>query len=84
MTVAARSASGVLPPSGRNGSQTTISSSGMPFLTPVLRPRCSSGKKKSFSPRSNAQSKTRPALDEVQTMPPLRPQNALRAAAEFM
>src|ERR687892_399839 len=66
MTVACRSCSGVLPPRGRNGSQTTISSSGMPFLTPVLRPRCSSGKKKSFSPRANAQSKTRPALEEGQ------------------
>jgi hypothetical protein len=62
----------------------TIRSVGIPFFTPVFRPRCSSGKKKSFSPRAKAQSKTRPALDDVQTIPPWRPQKAFRAAAEFM
>ena len=35
-------------------------------------------------PRSSAQSKVAGALDEVQTMPPLRPQCALMAAVEFM
>ena len=68
---ARRSASTELPPSGRRGSQTTIASSGMPSLTPVLRPRCSSGKKSTRSPRSNAHSQdARSAFDEVQTMPP--------------
>jgi hypothetical protein len=49
-----------------------------------LRPRCSSGKKRIFSPRANAQSNTRGAFDDVQTIPPFRPQNAFRLAAEFM
>ena len=50
----------------------------------MLRPRCWSGKKSSFDPRSKAQSYTFGAFDEVQTMPPLRPQNAFSEAAEFM
>ena len=54
----------------------------MPFLRPVLRPRCWSGKKRTFSPRSR-QSYTLAALEDVQTMPPFS-QKALRAAAEFM
>ena len=74
----------VLPPSGWNGSHTTILSIGMFLRTAVFRPRCSSGKKKSRSPRSNAQSYTRVAFDEVQTMPPFRPQKAFKVAAEFM
>src|SRR5437870_6836442 len=62
-------ASGALPPSGRNGSHTTISSRGMPILLAVLRPRCSSGKKRIFSRRAHAHSITRRALDDVQVIP---------------
>ena len=50
----------------------------------VLRPRCWSGKNSTRWPRSNAHSSTVDAFDDVQTMPPWRPQNALSAAEEFM
>jgi hypothetical protein len=46
-----RICSGVRPPISRSGSQTTISSSGMPILWPVQRPRCWSGKNSTFSRR---------------------------------
>ena len=59
-------------------------SSGTPIAAPVLRPRCWSGKKSTFSPRSKAHSSTAGALLEVQTMPPCLPQNAFSDAAEFM
>ena len=58
---------------------------------PVLRPRCWSGKKSTFSPPAppsacgrNAHSSTARALVEVHTAPPLRPTNAFSAAEEFM
>ena len=52
--------------------------------TAVLRPRCWSGRKSTFSPCSKAQSRARLALEEVQTMPPCLPQKALMSAEEFM
>ena len=50
----------------------------------MLRPRCWSGRKRTFSPCSKAHSSARRALDDVHTAPPLRPVNALIAAVEFM
>ena len=60
----------------------------------VLRPRCWSGKNKTFtllpglcvctSPPFNAHSKTVRALLDVQTAPPCSPTNALMSAALFM
>ena len=50
----------------------------------VLRPRCSSGKKKTMSPCSRAHRKARSALPEVHTAPPFRPTKAFRSAPEFM
>src|SRR5919112_1307126 len=81
---ALRKLSSVLPPSSLDGSQTTISSSGMPNLTPVLRPRCWSGKKKSLSASFKYLSKSGTAFDEVQTTPSCSPQKALMAAEEFI
>ena len=52
--------------------------------TAVLRPRCWSGRNRTFSPRANAHSMTFLALEEVQTTPPSRPQKALMSAEEFM
>ena len=52
--------------------------------TAVLRPRCWSGRKSTFSPCSNAHSRARSALEEVQMVPPCRPVNALMSAEEFM
>src|SRR5687768_8333476 len=56
------------------------------MATPVLRPRCWSGKNNTCeAPRSpKAHESTALALDDVQTAPPLRPTKALRAAEEFM
>jgi len=74
-----------LPPSaGSCGFQRAISSSGMPIPRAVLRPRCWSGKKSTRFVRAKAQSSTARALLDVQTMPPWRPQKALRLAAELM
>jgi len=89
MTRAARSSSAVRPPLGLCGFQTTHSSSEMPSLsTAVLRPRCWSGRKKILAWPSgrwaSAHSRATSALDDVQTAPPLRPQNALMSAEEFM
>ena len=70
--------------SPRAGSRRPSAPAGIPSSIAVLRPRCSSGKKSTRRPRANAQRSTFSALDDVQTMPPLRPQNALRFAAEFM
>ena len=84
MTLASASSSSVLPPSGLRGFHIGICSSGMPIALAVLRPRCWSGKNSTRWPRSKAHSSTVAALDDVHTMPPLRPQNALRAAEEFM
>jgi hypothetical protein len=75
---------GVRPPYSRSGSHTTISSSGMPLLKPVQRPRCWSGKNSTFSRWAKAQSRMVGALVEVHTMPPCSPQKALRSAAELM
>ena len=73
------------PPFGRCGSQTTQSSSEMPiFSTAVLRPRCWSGKNSTFVPCWKAHSSAVSALLDVHTAPPLRPQNALMSALEFM
>ena len=83
-TLASSSRSAVLPPSGRRGFQVGICSSGMPMALAVLRPRCWSGKNSTRWPRSNAHSSTVEAFDDVHTMPPCRPQNALSAAEEFM
>ena len=77
----------MLPPLGWRGSQTTQSSSVIPICsTAVLRPRCWSGKKKTLASGfwSNAHSRATSALLDVQTVPPLRPQNALMSALEFM
>lgn len=52
--------------------------------TAVLRPRCWSGRKRTFSPCSNAHSRARWALEEVQIVPPCLPVNALMSADEFM
>ena len=52
--------------------------------TAVLRPRCWSGRKSTFSPCSKAHSRARLALDEVQIVPPCLPVNALMSAEEFM
>ncbi len=84
MSRARRSCSGVLPPSSTFGSHSAISSKGMPNLTPVLRPRCWSGKKKSLSASFRYLSKSGTAFDEVQTTPPCSPQKALIDAEEFM
>ena len=84
MSRALRNCSGVLPPSSLFGSQSAISSSGMPNLTPVLRPRCWSGKKKSLSASFRYLSKSGTAFEEVQTTPSCSPQKALIAADEFM
>ena len=54
--------------------------------TAVLRPRCWSGRNSTFASGrcSNAHASATLALEEVQTAPPLRPQNALMSAEEFM
>ena len=64
------------------------------MATPVLRPRCWSGKKSTLSPPPDAptdslpprsaHSSTARALVDVQTAPPWRPTKALRAAELFM
>ena len=64
------------------------------MATPVLRPRCWSGKNSTLSPPPaaptdalpprSAHSSTARALVEVHTAPPWRPTNALRAAELFM
>ncbi len=61
------------------------------MASPVLRPRCWSGKNRTFSPPAppsargrNAHSSTARALVEVHTAPPWRPTNAFSAADEFM
>ncbi len=84
MTRASRNASAELPPSGRCGRHSGISASLTPIAFAVLRPRCWSGKNTTRWPRANAHSSTVRAFEEVHTMPPLRPQNALIAAEEFM
>ena len=88
ITLAARSCSGFSPPPGRSGFQTTQSSSEKPSSsTAVLRPRCWSGRKRTLVSGPfcwKAQSRAACALDEVQTAPPWRPQNALMSAEEFM
>ncbi len=59
----------------------------MPILsTAVLRPRCWSGKNSTLASGfcANAHSRATSALDDVHTTPPLRPQNALMSAEEFM
>ena len=43
------------------------------FNTAVLRPRCWSGRKKTFSPLSKAHLRARSAFEEVQTAPPFIP-----------
>ena len=68
----------------RTGSQTGIWSSVMPMPRAVLRPRCWSGKNITRLVRANDQSSAALALLDVQTMPPCRPTNALRLAAELM
>jgi hypothetical protein len=52
----------------------------------VLRPRCWSGKKRILASGfcSKAHSSATSALEDVQTTPPLRPQNALMSAEEFI
>ena len=55
----------------------------MPRANPVLRPRCWSGRKKSFSLRLKAQSNAPLAFDEVQTRPPRSPQKALIAGCRI-
>lgn len=52
--------------------------------TAVLRPRCWSGRNRTFSPCSKAQSSARFAFDEVQIVPPCLPVKALMSAEEFM
>ena len=85
MAVAEARASASIPPSSaRRGSQTTGASGANPSRQAVLRPRCSSGKKKTASPCARAQRKARSALPEVQTAPPCSPTNAFRSAPEFM
>ena len=69
---------------GLKGFHTIISSRPMPNLRPVLRPRCWSGRNSTRRRRSKAHSKVAAALDEVHTIPPLRPHSALMAAVEFM
>ncbi len=54
------------------------------MATPVLRPRCWSGKNSTLSPWVNAHSSTARALVEVHTAPPWRPTKAFSAAEEFM
>ena len=66
------------------GFQTSGASGAMPRRHAVLRPRCSSGKKKTASPSDSAQRKAFSALPEVQTAPPCSPTNAFRSAPEFM
>src|SRR5438132_10947184 len=56
----------------------------MPIRYPVLRPRCSSGRNNTFSPRSKAHFITAEAFELVQTEPPYSPVNDLIAAVEFM
>ena len=55
----------------------------MPIARAVFRPKCWSGKNSTRLRRSKAQSSTARALADVQTMPPCRPQNAFRSAAEL-
>ena len=84
---ASRSCEAVSPPFGLCGFQTTQSSSDIPSCrTAVLRPRCWSGRNSTFASRrcSKAHSSATWALDDVHTAPPLRPQNALMSAEEFM
>ena len=59
------------------GSTSASARAARPSPSPVLRPRCWSGKKSTRCPRSNAHSSTVLAFDEVQTMPPLRADEAL-------
>ncbi len=72
------------PPSALRGFHIGMSSVGTPIALAVLRPRCWSGKNSTRCPRSKAHSSTVFAFEEVQTMPPRSPQNALSAAEEFM
>ena len=79
------------PPFGLSGFHTTHFPSSMPILsTAVLRPRCWSGRNSTLAPASSppfwskAHSSATSALEEVHTTPPLRPQNALMSALEFM
>ena len=83
-TFASRRASSEFPPSGRRGFHVGICSSGIPLARPVFRPRCWSGKNRTRWARSNAQSSTAEALEDVHTMPPRSPTKPLRAAEEFM
>ena len=68
------------------GSHTRMSSCVKPMASPVLRPRCWSGKNStcSASPSRSAHSSTARALVDVHTAPPWRPTNAFSAADEFM
>ena len=84
MTLARRSSSGVCPPSGLNGFQTTISSRPTPSCTAVLRPRCWSGRNRTRPDFWNAHSKVALAFEDVQTMPSFLPHSALIAAVEFI
>ena len=72
------------PSSALRGFHTSGSSGAIPRRQAVLRPRCSSGKKKTASPSESAQRKAFSALPEVHTAPPCSPTNAFRSAPEFM
>ena len=85
---ASRSCSAVRPPFGRCGSQTTQSSSGEAHLQHGgVAAEVLVGEEQHLrvaASASNAHSSATSALLDVQTTPPLRPQNALMSALEFM
>ena len=79
-------ASGVLPPSSSAcGSQTRhLPPAECPSPGPCCGPGADRGRTARGCVRSKAHSSTARALADVQTMPPCRPQKALRLAAELM
>src|SRR3989304_1452644 len=77
-------ASLLFPPIGSSLCHTIISSSGMPILKALFLPRCSSGKKKTFSLCPKAHRITLSAIEDVQTAPFFLPQKALRPAEEVL